>query len=270
MDIKNLQSFESQAVIQRYISGEMSTDELKDFNNAIAKNPALKEEVEFGKAMLLTLQNKETAGVHSMFSEIISENEIAPDFEGLKEFEGSSGAAGTGWQMGKWLLGSLFVAVLSSITWWGVSNNWSFNSKSVQLADQYLDPYENIISMANFTDPSVQAGMKAYDAKDYKTAIAQLTDYDERWNDVNIKLYVGIAHLMDENPTMAIPILRTVADMNAGHSSTIAKYYQALAHLKKDEVEQARLLIEEIRTDVILKEQSLPLWESLNKFFPKK
>ena len=66
MSEKELQNFENQQKIQRYVSGELSDSERTAFEAEVQSNVDLEAELRFSQDLVYTLKNKEQLEVNSI------------------------------------------------------------------------------------------------------------------------------------------------------------------------------------------------------------
>lgn len=145
-------------------------------------------------------------------------------------------------QMRRWLA---VAAILAGLIFIG---NYFFNSqnRSEQLFAQYYKPYPNVIA------PIVKSGEEVSDDEE-AFQLYQLGKYEEAEllfsklpEDEVSQFYYGLTLLELGKIDLAKEKLSIVSETIDARFQIPAKWYLGLVHLKKEELEQAKMLLEEV------------------------
>ena len=262
MKDKNLQSFENQDKIQRFVNGELSGGEMSEFESELKSNEGLKEEVRFSNNLNFTLQNKEVFEVNDIYKKSISELNIEPDYEALKEYGGDS----SGFSFYKIILSSVVLLGLILGGMFATDSGIFAPSEAQLLADNYLTPFENII---NAPEPGLlKNGMDAYDQKDWKNASKYLSDYLKNNDDPQVRFFLSVSQLFDNQDDKALNGLLGITDSQNFPQSEV-QWYLALAYLKNDMPNEAIRVLDRLKSDSNPTERVNQLWEDLRVIYPE-
>lgn len=261
MSEKELQNFETQQKIQRYVSGELSDSERTAFEAEVQSNADLEAELRFSQDLVYTLKNKEQLEVNSILKDAIADVYIEPDFDALKDQE--SGSAGSGFS--KWLLSGVVIIGLAVGGMFVTSSGLFAPSETALLVQEYLEPFENLISPPE--GGALAQGMMAYDQGDYKSATQLLSAYVQNNTDPQARFYLGVSQLLDGQLAPAISNLEILAKAE-DLPQKAAQWYLALAYLKNDEIKKATPLIEGLKDNGVFGPKAQPLLQKLQALNP--
>ncbi len=99
----------------------------------------------------------------------------------------------------------------------------------------------------NAADPMVQA-FQAYDNQNYNAAIDGFTKILDEEEDVMVLFYLGNAQLAQNESQAAIATFEQFLEISQD-SVTEAKWYLAMSYLKEGRIEEAKVLLEELKED---------------------
>ena len=116
-----------------------------------------------------------------------------------------------------------------------------------QLFAQYFVPYPNVIAPIDKSAAKVDRQGEAYQTYELKNYQEALRLFDRlNTKDDAVKFYQGICYLVLNQPQQAIDHFETIRNQNSGPYSTPMYWYKALALLKLNKVEDAKLFLETV------------------------
>ncbi len=260
------QDFKNQERIHEFLQGDLKGAALKAFQADLKKDANLQEDLAFSRAMMTTLKNKEILATNQQLKTIIGEKPITPDFDALKEFEGSGSSNGSS-SFGKWLLGGILGISLLTIGLFisGIFTPFTSNEPSNPLVVSHLVPFENVISVDGESSPNLEKGMIAYENGDYTTAIALFNANLKKAYDPNVQFYLGLSHLLNQESTIAIPLLERVVDTSAPPVLSVAKWYLSLAYIEGGQIPAAKVSLQELQANPDYKDRATTILSSINQ-----
>lgn len=124
------------------------------------------------------------------------------------------------------------------------------SSNPQDLFSQHFEPYENQFVSAKrgddiANDPLVQS-FQAYDAEDYSSAIAGFEIILEQEENSMVLFYLGSAQLAEDQSGAAITTFERYLEVSQDNIPE-AKWYLALSYLKESRVDDAGILLEELK-----------------------
>ncbi|MFV9551953.1 tetratricopeptide repeat protein [Algibacter sp. PT7-4] len=221
MEDHNNISQELLEIIERYLNGSLTIQELKDFNQLLELDNDFKLKVEAIKAK----HEKTTLKRHSLEPEKKQQNKAR-----LLNYK-------------KITLGIAITIAISSI--------WFFNTpQNEKLYNKFFKPapaLQNIKNDAsNFND-----GMSNYKNGNYKTAINKwkVLQENKSKND-SLNYFLGVAYLASKNTIEAIPFLERAIEANDSFAFIDESYlYLGLAYLKEGNIKLAKKYLNSSETD---------------------
>ncbi len=256
MSEKELQNFENQKRIQRYVTDELSDAERSDFEAELKTNSNLEEELRFSEDLVFTLKNKAALDANSMYKDATADLQIEPDYDALNHFKSGNG----GMPFTKWLLGGVAIILVATSAMFFTSTGLFAPSESEMLAQQFLEPFENIIGTPG--NGLLAEGMEAYDKGGFSKASKLLSTYLQNDDNPPIRLYLGISQLFAEELTSAIENLEKTRATGLSPNG-VAEWYLALAFLKNDEISNAIPLLESLQENEQFGEKANQVLEML-------
>ena len=223
MKDKNNISKELLEIIERYINGSMTSQELKDFNQLLELDNDFKLKVEDVKTMLTA-------------------NESQPLKEQLNEFNKGIPKAiekNSSERKVKFLNFSKIAAPIAVII--AIASIWFFSSpQNENLYSKYFRADPGLPTTTHSTDNfDFYEAMEKYNHGDYEIAIAKWRVLQEKKTDNDtLNYFLGVALLANKNVSDAIPFLeRTVQSKDSFPLIINAHYYLGLAYLKAGNTE---------------------------------
>ena len=217
--------------IYRYLNGEMSGEELAEFEAKMQGDASMREEVAFSKTLFQ----------HA--------NEIDPrDLETISQganayFEERALEAKR--PRRRWVMGIAAGIALLCVVGYLL---WPSSKSTDSIFQEAFSPMENLISSMG----AAADGMYAYDQGDFSTAaekLAQVPTQDEMYN--GMQVYLGISLLGSGQAKEAAEVLERHLASTSGQPlfEKDAQWYLALAWLKMSDVEQAKKHLQGIAED---------------------
>ena len=259
------QDFKNQERIHEYLQGELKGANLKAFQEDLKNDAQLQEDLAFSQAMMTTLKNKEIVAANHQLNNSISGKTLEPDFEALKEYEKTINNSGSS-SSSKWLLGGmlglsvLVIGLLAS----GLFSPFTSNEPTNPLVLPHLVPFENVIRASADISPDLEKGMAAYENSNYSGAISSLSTYLKDSYDPNVQFYLGLAHLLNEEAAVAVPLLERVVDTSEPPILTMSKWYLTLAYIEDGQIPAAKVILQELQTNPDFADKATTLLNDLN------
>lgn len=222
-------------IIERYINGSMTTQELKDFNQLLELDNDFKVEVEDIKTMLIGIEaqslKEQLDEFHEDIPKTIAEKPIDNKVRYLNFSKIAAAAA--------------IVIAVGSI--------WFFSTpQNDKLYAKYFKPDPGLPTTMSSTDNfDFYNAMVKYKHGDYNIAIDKWqTLVEQKPENDTLNYFLGVAHLANKNVIEAIPFLeRTVQSKDSFPLINDAHYYLGLAYLKEGNTELARKYLSLSNTD---------------------
>jgi len=224
--------------IHAYLKGEMEEDILMKFEEELAKNPELANEIQWHKDFQEVMLLAEKKNIKKQIRGLIEEE---------KKEEGSAKTIffpfKTLWKSNSTYLAIAAVLLLSI----ALSLLFLPNNQEPIFAKHLETPY--------FSSPSKTRGsgendwVKTYQLRNYKEMAAVLTQKEQTSGlDAEQKFYLGLAYLyQNENHiSKAVAYLEAAKQENPIFYESTSHWYIALAHLKNQENEVAKKYLKEI------------------------
>ncbi len=106
--------------------------------------------------------------------------------------------------------------------------------------------------------------MRAYDKGQYAEAIPNLENHlKSNPSDNHVRMYLGISHLLNGQPQNAVHVLSGPSSID-GDIGTTSRWYLALANLALNDEKTAKLLLEQLTTDVVFGQKAKNLIEDIH------
>lgn len=250
-----MEQMEWQEKLRALSAGELTPDETASVLREAAESETKRAELQFSQKLTTVLKERELFEVKGIVAGLMLE-------EGLPAPEPSSwlGKLGLNWILGV----SLLLLLSAGIFFVGKSRTW-WATDPQALAQQYLQPMENIIFLEDNEAPAIEdlrQGMAAYDQKNYRKAAQYLKNYYAQVQDGNAGLFLAISHLMEGETDQAAPILLNGLQ-KSGPIQEASRWYLALAYLQRADTQAAINTLEAIPASSIYGPQAQELLESL-------
>jgi|GEM_PF-1653660 len=241
-------------LLQNYLDGKLTDQERKDFEEVLANDTDLNNEV-------VELQELEL-GLHSLgydqFKNTVSEWE--------KDFQQSTPKTTKIVQLRYYFAAAASLALLIMAGYF-LSNN---TLSPEQLYANNYTPYEDMV-IGRGSNSSTEAidiltnGMNAYNQQDYQTASEKLNEYLVLMpTDYGISLYLGIAQ-METGKNSEAEASFTIAQKDIKFAQQ-AQWYQAMLYLKINDTTKALNVLNEISSNNshYKKQKAIQLLDKLN------
>ena len=250
-----MEQMEWQEKLRALSAGELTPDEAASVLGEAAESETKQAELQFSQKLTRVLKERDLFEVKGIVAGLILE-------EGLPASETGSwlGKLGLNWILGLslfLLLGTGVFFVGKKMAWWAIDPQ--------ALAQQYLQPMENVIYLEDNEAPAIEdlrQGMAAYDQQNYRKAAQYLTSYYAQVQDGNAGLFLAISHLMEGETDQATPILLNGLQ-KSGPIQEASRWYLALAYLQRADTQAAINTLEAIPASSIYGPEAQELLESL-------
>ena len=204
--------------ISAYVRGELSGAEKKAFEEELAQNPTLQDEVAFEKQLLILGQQE------------------------LFKFDEQLGKAGKTYHKGKrnirFRIVALATTVLILFLAWAIYPRTSY-------FDQYFKPFP--IDLVKKANPKATDLIQLYQDMDWEHVIPLIKDWSHSDEKHPVpKLYLSVAYLGANEPKKAITLLKEIT-REPNMVSEQASWYLALAYLKENHMEEASSILKRIK-----------------------
>lgn len=233
MQLNNMSSPEKkELLIDQYLSGELSGDDLAEFERMLEQDDALQEEMQLHQQIAGAIQEQDVAEFRNVVGQVIREKRQTD--RGLMY----KIAAG---------LVPLLIA-----TFFGY-NYWLGQESNDELFERYMYPYENLLTVRSDSgndgsdspagQMDLRAAMAYYDNGDYSKALQFLNKLNGKPHDL-VYLYKGISYVYLGELDSALMVLRVPIQSKDGIYKFPALYYTAMAYLKDDDLEATKKTLE--------------------------
>ncbi|HMQ47453.1 MAG TPA: tetratricopeptide repeat protein [Saprospiraceae bacterium] len=249
----DVNSFEFQAKLQQYLSGDLPEAERKELEENFQESETAREEWLFSWRLALVNKHKELATVHQIAAQSIEK---------------------IGWQMpvssvrSRWkiwwttLLGLGIGAVLVVFSMRYFAHQGQIKSYQ-QLVEQYFEPLEPLLITDTQINQTLDRAMQLYRAGNYNQAASSFESYLEEENDENAVLYLGISYLAQGKDLAAITALESVNDPSIGPVYSTAQWYLSMAYLNRGAHEEAIVLLERLQSDALYADKASDMLQKL-------
>lgn len=222
------------ALINLYLEGNLSDDEIDIVEQRMEKDPVFQARVE----IIRDTEVAQKLGTPE-FRNIVEE--VGQSYK--KSSHGQKKTISIGYR--KWVMAASILALLVS----GFLLLYVFSSPadSEQLYAEYFTPYPNNMTVRNDVENDLlSTAMGLYDAEKYQEAIAAFERIEKNERSETVVFYEGLSYLSDSQPKKAILKLSLVADNDQSNYQIQAKWYMALAHIKDRASDKAKQLLNDI------------------------
>lgn len=222
-------------IIERYINGSMTSQELKDFNQLLELDNDFKVKVEDIKTMLLGIETQSLKEQLDEFHEGIPKTVVLNINKKKFEF----------FNFNKIAVAAAIIIAIGSI--------WFFNTpQNEKLYAKYFTPDPGLPTVMGTSDNfEFYDAMVNYKHGDYDIAIEkwELLQVKKPDNDT-INYFLGVAHLANKNINDAIPFLERSIEAEDNFIFLDHAYlYLGLAYLKEGNIELAKKHLSLSNTD---------------------
>jgi tetratricopeptide (TPR) repeat protein len=224
---------DKEALLNGYFDHTLSEIELIAFNKLLENDASFAEELAFRKNLQNSIHIHERARIKASIKQFETTIKKQPI---LRKYFTWTAAAIT--------ITFMLIAVYQ----------YTQNPKPETLFQEYYSGYPNIIApterSSNNSDSLTQTAFAAYDQQAFKEALEGFKILEAQQKTDYTSLYMGICYLELKNSVAAIKILEKAVALNNTYSLT-AKWYLALAYLQND---QPQLALEILKQYAVLEE----------------
>lgn len=248
-------------IVQKFIRGELTGNDLVKIKELLKTDENFKAEVFFSKQLYWIGRNEELVNDYLLYKSAIKSINIVPENEtGQDGIDSLNKSKLWFWiSIGGSILGIIIISVLL-LSRFGIISN----EPPLQLAFEYLEPYENVLTIPNDPSNVLFLAMQAYDNGNYPLAESRLEEIIVNSNDQNIKLYLSVTYLFNQKPNRAIQLLEALKENPNDGFQNDAIWYLALAQLEANNVKAAKAELESLRDDIQYGAKSKALLEKLD------
>lgn len=211
-------------LLDRYISGQLEGEELMVFEQMLEEDEDLKVDLK----------------LHQEVSKAVLEEDIMDFRQAIQETLEEKNSKGSGFSVYK--IAAALVPIIVA-TW--LFFNYGSQKPNTEIVQDYLFPYENLLTVRSDSKDSLpkeqvnlNEAMGFYDKGKHSEALVYFNKLDLN-DQVLVSLYKGISHLYNGENQVAIDVLELPVNNNEGIYKHPALYYQALAYIQLDKVEEA-------------------------------
>ncbi len=217
--------------IERFCKNQMSSEEKLAFEKKLLLNDELQTEVELYKNNIIPLEHKYK---HSRAEQDLAQNlnKLGEEYFQPKKTQKLALT---------WILRTAAVAAIVII------GLFIFNPKA-DLYKEYAQHQMLDVQTKGSSNAFLKAGVTYFNSKNYTQAEESLESYLEQENDVQLKLYLGISKLELEKFEEALSVFYS-ADIQESIFKDKADWYIALTHLKEEETEACKTVLNKISSE---------------------
>jgi hypothetical protein len=219
-------------LIEAYLAGELQGEKLQSFEDQLSNDTELAQEVALHQELQAALADQETIDLENSLLEIRQELDEETEKATVVPLRSSS----------RWLIAAsilVLIAAAAYLLWPGQEQN---------LYADFFEPYPNYLTTrTDNQNTTLGAAINAYQNQDYTTALGHfqelLAEDDER---TDIRFYMGICQSELDQAEAALSSFEEVITQSDNTYAGPAKWYKALTHLKINQPEQAKSLLNQI------------------------
>jgi len=250
-----MEEMDWQEKLRAFSAGELSPGEKAELLREAAQSETKTAELKFSQKLATALKERELFEIKGIVAGLMQE-------EGLPPTPPQSWIQRLGLN---WIWGLGLLLLLSGGLFFVVQNQGWWPQDPQTLAQQYLQPLENVVFIEDNESTTVEdlrAGMDAYELQNYTQAILRLNSYYTQTQDANAGLFLAVSHLMKNQPKQALPILLGGLQKNGPVQET-SRWYLALAYLQQADAEAAIRTLQTIPPTSIYGAEAQELLEKL-------
>lgn len=222
---------DNDALINGYFEGSLSSAQKKDFDRLLKSDPEFIADFKFQSELKDSLKKDERQQIKNMLSEVKVDGKKSESKVII---------------LRPWLAAASAVFLVGISAWLLFFNDNGFDAN--QLYESNFMPYENVVHPIErgqqLEDLKTQA-FAAYEDEDYGHALELFKELQQKQTDTYIDFYKAIILMQLSKPQEAIPLLESYI-ANEGELNDRATWYLALAHLKLEDVDQSKLILEKM------------------------
>ncbi len=225
-------------LIASYFRNSLSQEAKKEFDHLLATDSEFAKEVTFQKNLKTVIKKEEQDATKKQ----------------LQHFEAKENTITFNYK--KWMVAAFVIVLL------GVSSFWVFTNQSInteQLYAEHFQPYRNVVQPIvrgeTKTDLKTKA-FTAYEQKKYAKALNYFNQLLAQKEDASISFYKANVLLQLNKTKKAIVILENNSQL-PNKLKTQQQWYLALAYLKTDSIEEAKLILKDLDANSTFKNKSV-------------
>lgn len=225
---------QDEQLINRYIRDELTEAE-QEFLNERLKDAAFQEELNLQKSLQKAFQVSGREVLKSRFQQLetnrVNEKKTT-----------SQDSPGRVISINRWLIAAASVLLLVAAWWYFAPGT----STPDQLYAQYYEPYPNVVAPIQKGEPSENQFVRPYqlyERQEYREAIEGFLKLPN--GEISAQFYLALSYLALEQPDCIEP-LESLSRHKGGWQQA-ATWYLALAHLKFENVDYSKELLESIK-----------------------
>ena len=218
------------ALIDRYVAGKLSTDELSEFEQLLKSNADIEKEVNMRSELQAAIEASEIKSISNRLESL----------HATKQSEGKVVKLNTKASSPSWIkyvgLAAIFAGLLFVATKF-------MNTTEVSPAEHFASYYQSLpmeLSGRGSSEETINALETKYRGNDYAASIPLLTELLSQQENAKWSFYRGISYLETNNLNNAIADFKSVADSEDILWKQHGTWYLALSHLKNNNVDAAK------------------------------
>ena len=219
-------------LIEAYLAGELQGEKLQSFEDQLSNDSELAKEVTLHRELQAALADQETIELENSLLEIRRELDKESEKATVIPLRTSS----------RWLIAAsilVLIAAAAYLLWPGQEQN---------LYADFFEPYPNYLTTrTDNQNTTLGAAINAYQNRDYTTALGHFQELlAEDTKRTDIRFYIGICQAELDQAEAALSSFQEVITKADNTYTGPAKWYKALAHLKVNQNDQAKSLLNEL------------------------
>jgi len=223
--------------IDKYFDGEMSENELIEFEKNMKSDKKLKAEIEFQKEIQDSLHDKQIFDLKNNLEKIHNEAKIANNIDANKEpvvrelfIKKIQLAAAV-----------IVLMIIASSVFYFVNNRTMSNET---LYGIYYEPAKTMLveRSGNNDEVNLMQALQKYNHNDYTGAI----EVFEKDNSIMAKFYLALSYMETNRMLDAVNLLKAIIEENDNLFVDQAEWYLGLCYLKLNETEKALIQFSKI------------------------
>lgn len=252
--MNELNDIQKDKLIEQFLNNELKGNTLLFFKKLIKEDEKLAREIEFRKELIFTLKYQKLIQFNRKVESIIESNTVIPDLS-FKLYDI--------WNI-KWLKWSIwFTLPLLFFLIWNINQN-TIQKKAINDFLNLHIQHQNVAIGISDSDSSLFAeGLRQYNEFKYSEAIFSLNQSFKKREITYGRLYLGLAHLYLDNEDKAVIEFKKMIEVNNGIFNEDAKWFMALAYLKKQKLYEAKIIFQELKQSANYSENSKNILEIL-------
>lgn len=218
--------------IEKYLRGELTEEEISDFEALMENDAALKEQVAQHRQLLKGLE----IGFNTELKELLIEEESKIKNTPIQKPSRIKSLYP--------LMGIAAAVALLIIAFFSLRDD-AFNPE--ELYAQYYKVYPNVEAPVSRSESNKKNPFAFYEAGDYATALANFTEMQASDpKNPALLFYSGMCQLELGQPESAVEFFNQVSNLSSKKYARPAFWYESLAYLKLGKIKNAKNLLEQL------------------------